>query len=276
MADQIEGPERKEIQDRTSPPAYVVYEAIRREGENELRRSSWALIWSGLAAGLSMGFSLVAEGLLRAGLPKGAPWVPLISKLGYSVGFLIVILGRQQLFTENTLTPILPLLRRPGLRIFFHVMRLWIVVLLANLVGAFLFAWAIGNFGVFDPGLRHTFSLIGYEAIAAGFWTILVRAVFAGWLVALVVWLLPMAESGRIMVIVVITYVIGLAHFSHVIAGSVETFYIVTNGTLTWSQWFLGFFFPTLLGNILGGVALVAAINHGQVVSGGDKEPIDL
>src|SRR5690349_9073033 len=104
-----------EAEERSSPSGKIVYKAILKEAEDELERPSSALFWSGLAAGLSMGFSLVGEGLLRAHLPD-KPWRPLVAKLGYSVGFLIVILGRQQLFTENTLTPILPLLQRRDAR----------------------------------------------------------------------------------------------------------------------------------------------------------------
>src|SRR5215207_8851999 len=103
--------EHREAEERSAPSGKVVYKAILKEGEGELARSSSALFWSGLAAGLSMGLSMIAEGLLHAHLPD-APWRPLVAKFGYSVGFLIVILGRQQLFTENTLTPVLPLLRR--------------------------------------------------------------------------------------------------------------------------------------------------------------------
>jgi formate-nitrite transporter family protein len=101
----------QEIHERSSPTGAVVYAAIRKEGDEELERATAALAWSGLAAGLSMGFSFATEAMLRAALPE-TPWRPLIAKLGYSVGFLIVVLGRQQLFTENTLTVILPVLRR--------------------------------------------------------------------------------------------------------------------------------------------------------------------
>src|SRR5579863_122394 len=89
--------EERQVQERVAIGAHVVHETIRREGEEELCRPASALAWSGLAAGLSMGFSLVAEGLLAAGLPR-ASWTPLVAKLGYSVGFLIVVLGRQQLY----------------------------------------------------------------------------------------------------------------------------------------------------------------------------------
>src|SRR5438309_7454841 len=107
-----------------------------------------------------MGFSLIAEGLLRAALPD-TPWRPLITKFGYSAGFLLVILGRQQLFTENTLTPILPLLHRNSSAMFWNVVRLWSVVFAANLVGALAIAWVMGNTEVFRPEVRHAFSEIG-------------------------------------------------------------------------------------------------------------------
>ncbi|MFC4638927.1 formate/nitrite transporter family protein [Deinococcus hohokamensis] len=219
-----------------------------------------------MAAGLSMGFSLVAEGLLRHHLPD-VSWRPLIAKFGYSVGFLIVVLGRQQLFTENTLTPILPLMHDWSLHKLWQVLRLWAVVLLTNLIGAFLFAWVVGNTEVFDPGVRATFTEIGRAAAEPPFWTLLIRGVFAGWLIALMVWLLPAAQTARVSVII-ITFLVGLGEFSHIIAGSVEVLYLVMTGALNFAKYLLDYMLPTLFGNILGGVALVAALNHAQVVSG--------
>jgi formate/nitrite transporter FocA (FNT family) len=108
--------------------------AIRYDGEEELNRPISALAWSGLAAGMSMGFSLVAEALFRTYLPD-QPWRPLITSLGYPLGFLIVIIGRQQLFTENTLTAIIPLLARRNTATLLRVARLWTVVLVANPCG---------------------------------------------------------------------------------------------------------------------------------------------
>ena len=116
--------QEQEAEDRTSVSALVVHEAIRKDGDEELRRPISALAWSGLAAGLSMGFSFVAEALFRTYTPA-APWRPLITNLGYPLGFLIVIVGRQQLFTENTLTAIIPLLARRNLATFWQVLRLW-------------------------------------------------------------------------------------------------------------------------------------------------------
>lgn len=262
--------ELHDVEERIPPRAAVVYETIRRQGEEELHRPGWALAWSGLAAGLSMGFSLMTEGLLRQGLPD-APWERLVSALGYCVGFLIVILGRQQLFTENTLTPILPLLARPRLKTLLRVLRLWGIVLAANLTGALLFALAVGTTDVFEPELKQVFAEIGKSVVSYGFGTTLMRAIFAGWLIALMVWLLPLAETARVWVIIIITYIVGLAHLSHSIAGSLEAFYAAIVGVTTWSQVLFGFVVPTVIGNIIGGVALVALINYAQVFSGAHK-----
>lgn len=265
----LEAAEQAEVEHRSAPRPLVVHEVIRREGESELARSSSALAWSGLAAGLSMGFSLVAQGLLQAHLPD-AFWRPLVVKLGYSVGFLIVILGRQQLFTENTLTPILVLLARPRGSVLLNVLRLWSVVLATNLLGALFFAVAIGHSEVFAPPVRQAFLEIGRESLAGGFWTVLLRGIFAGWLIALMVWLLPAAETARVSIITLLTFLVGLGGLAHIIAGSVEALYVVVTGQAAWAD-YLHFMLPTLLGNVLGGVALVAALNHAQVVSG-EKE----
>ena len=91
-----------------------------------------------------MGFSLVPQGAVLPYLPD-ARWSVLVAKVGYTVGFLIVVLGRQQLFTENTLTPILPLLSQGGRSRLLNVLRLWGIVLAATLAGALMFAWIISH-----------------------------------------------------------------------------------------------------------------------------------
>jgi formate/nitrite transporter FocA (FNT family) len=261
--------EKKQVEERLAIGPHVVYETIRREGEEELQRTASSLAWSGLAAGLSMGFSFIAEGLLTSHLPD-QPWRPLITRLGYSVGFLIVVLGRQQLFTENTLTVVLPLLIRKDLSTLFRMLRLWVVVLAANLVGTFLFALCIGKIPIFDAHIQHTLHEIGAAHLGASFGIVLMRAVFAGWLLALMVWLLPGAESARVSIIIIITYLIGISSFNHIIAGSTTIFYLIATHSASWGQYVTQFFIPTLLGNVIGGVSLVAALGHAQVV--GRKE----
>lgn len=270
----IKPQEKKEILRRGAPRAAVVYETIRLEGEDELLRPPRALAWSGLAAGLSMGFSMVAQGLLREGLPD-APWAHLITSFGYSIGFLIVILGRQQLFTENTLTPILQLLARRDLETLGKVSRLWAVVLCSNLLGALLFAWVVAKTQAFSPEMRLIFRDLSIEATSGSFGEIFIKAVFAGWLIALMVWLLPFAETARVTVIILITYLVGVAHLAHSIAGAVEAFYIAVRADITFFQALSGFLLPTILGNIVGGVTLVAVINYAQVFSGSSSDGFD-
>ena len=243
---------------------------IRQEGEDELRRPATALAWSGLAAGLSMGFSFVAEALLTAHLPD-RPWRQLISKSGYSVGFLIVILGKQQLFTENTLTVILPLLLHKSLKTLLLVARLWSIVLAANLVGTLLFGFALAHISLFDPTTQQTFGAIASSHLGGTFGTLLARAIFAGWLIALMVWLLPGAEQSRVAVIIIVTYLVGLGGLSHIVAGSTILFFAVFTKMISWNSYVIHFFLPTLLGNIVGGVSLVAALAHGQVVGGQEE-----
>jgi len=260
--------ELEEARRRSAVTALVVHEAVRLEGEEELRRPLEAVAFSGLAAGLSMGFSFIAEGLLNAYLPDTS-WAPLVIKLGYPVGFLIVILGRQQLFTETTVTVVLPLLTRRTVATLVRLLEFWGVVLGANLLGTLLIATILGVTNAYGPVVKVQFAQLGYAALSPDFGGTVVRAVFAGWIVATVVWLQPAAgPGGRVAVIVALTYLVGLANLSHIIAGSVETLFLVTTGRLDWLTWLGRFMVPTLLGNTLGGVAFVAALNHAQVVAG--------
>jgi formate/nitrite transporter FocA (FNT family) len=261
--------EQREVHARSSVTLPVVHEAIRKQGDEELSRSSQALAWSGLAAGFSMGMCLVVQGLLQAHLPD-APWRILIVRLGYPFGFLMVVGGRQQLFTENTLSPIIPLLKRRDRTTFFKVIKLWVSVLAANIVGVHIAAWVLSNTPAFPPDVQQAFQEIARQAIAVSFWTAALRGIFAGWLIAMMVWILAVMHNSRLPVILIMTYVIGLGGFTHIVAGSAEALFLVWNGSISWWSYALGYALPTLVGNVLGGVALVAALNHAQVVAGTD------
>jgi formate/nitrite transporter FocA (FNT family) len=268
---QLSKTEEGEVRKRRGLRAAVVFEAVRREGETELSRAPLALAFSGLSAGLSMGFSLIVTGLLRAYLPD-QPWRVLVENFGYTSGFLIVVLGRQQLFTENTLTVILPLLDDTDKqRTLYRVARLWVIVLLANLVGALLVALVLVHTPAFMPPVQSAFLQLSREASAPGFWPVLVRGVFAGWLIALMVWLLPVADTQKLWVVVILTYIVGLAGLSHIVAGSVEVLYGVVAGATAWSTYFGAFLLPVFIGNVIGGVLLVSLVNYGQVKPEGSE-----
>lgn len=254
--------EIEEADDRSSTTAKVIHEAVRLEGTEELGRPSSSLWWSGLAAGLTMGCSMVAQGILQASLPA-APWRELVSNFGYCLGFVCVTMGRQQLFTESTLTVVLPVLHKTHhVR---HVARYWCIVFAANIVGTFLFAAAASIPGLFKPDTVQAFIELGQHVVEPGFVGVLVKGVFAGWLIALMVWLLPAAASARFFVIVAVTWLISAAKFSHVIAGSSEAAFAALHGAIRWDQYAATFMLPALIGNSIGGVVFVALLNHAQV-----------
>ena len=255
--------ERKASEEHV-PEGELIYRAIRQDGDHALCLSSRELAWSGLAAGISMGFSLIGEGLLRAHLPE-APWTPLVTKFGYALGFLIVILGRQQLFTEQTLSSILPLLSsdRPHGNLA-NVARLWTIVLIANVVGTAAIALVTAWTPAFSGEVQAAFSSIGNETLTHGFGTQFVRAIYAGFLIATMVWLLPGAGHARLWIVVILAYFVGIGQLTHVIAGSSEGLYVVFRGERALGDYVVHFLAPAFLGNSVGGVALVASLAHAQ------------
>ena len=244
--------------------ALVIHEVLRDEGEFELRRPPAALLWSGLAAGLSMGFSFLSLALLQAYLPE-APWRHVLASFGYCVGFVITVLGKQQLFTETTLTAMLPVFYHPRWKSVGILLRMWAVVQFANIAGTIAFAFLLSSHDLFGPEVRHALSAASAASISDGFIPMMLKAMLAGWMIALMVWVLPSAESAGLFVIVLMTYVIALGHFSHIIAGSAEAAFAVFTGAATIGDYFTRFFLPTILGNLFGGVTLAALLNHAPV-----------
>jgi formate/nitrite transporter FocA (FNT family) len=260
-SDKLDDAEKDQAAQHSAPPALVIHEIVRQEGEEELERRAGAIVWSGLAAGLSMGFSFLTLALIQSSLP-GAPWRGLIDGSGYSVGFVIAVLGRQELFTESTLTAVLPLLVRRDLMTLLALLRFWAIVLAANIAGTFIFAELLTFNGLFSEPIRQSLLEIGRDSVAGSFWPTLIKALLAGWLIALMVWLLPAAKSARLFVIILLTYVVAIGRFPHIIAGSVEAFFAVISGEASLREYLIGFFVPTMIGNTIGGVALVALLNH--------------
>lgn len=254
----------KTVDEIARPDAYVLHEAIRLGGDEELRRHGGALFLSAFAAGLSIALSLIVPGVLKSHLPE-ADWAKVVTSMGYAVGFLVVVLGRQQLFTENTITPVLPLLHDRSVKTTWRVLRLWTIVLCGNLLGTLAISLLIAHAGAFEPPVQKAFAEISHDAIAHDFAATFVKAIFAGWMIALMVWFLPATGSAAPFIIMLMTWLVSLCSLAHVVAGSVEAFYLVVTGAATIGEYIQRFFLPTLLGNLFGGVALVAVLNYGQV-----------
>lgn len=261
--------EHREVRDKSPPRAAVLHEVIRRSGDAELKRGFAALAWSSLAAGMTMGFSLLARGVLRRHL-AGVGGAPLIDAFGYTFGFLAVILARQQLFTENTLTAVLPFMTRPGWRNFALLLRLWAVVLVGNLLGVSLFAFGLLHLQQFDAPTERAFVDIGRELMQNTPFEMFSKGILAGWIIAMMVWMLAASERSRLAIIVICTYLIAIGGFTHIIVGSAEAMYMVFAGEISFADAVLHFGLPTLAGNVVGGSLIFGLISHAQVRSDGN------
>jgi formate-nitrite transporter family protein len=257
--------EVEDIEERSSPRTPVIYEIIRRLGEEEMARPLISLWWSGLAAGLSISFSLLAEAILQTHLPD-EPWRPLIASFGYSVGFIMVVLARQQLFTENTITVVLPVMAEFTPRNLALSGRLWLIVLVANMAGTLFAALFCSFIPVLTPELKDGMLAISREIAGHGYFEMFAKAITAGFLMAAMVWLIPSANAAQVHIVTLMTYLIAAGGFMHIIAGSMEAFMLLLNGDLTWASMALHFILPVLAGNIVGGTALFALLSYAQVM----------
>ncbi|GAB5378583.1 MAG: formate/nitrite transporter family protein [Acuticoccus sp.] len=257
--------EEEDAIERAGPRPQVVYASISARGLEELRRPAISLFGSGVAAGLILMMSVVAEGLLSQHLPAFGGR-ELVADIGYTFGFLLVILGRLQLFTENTITPVLPLLAKPSRRTLWRTGRLWAVVFAANMVGTMLAAVLLAWGGIVtDPQMAAIVDVSMKVTEHTPFET-LRYGVIAGCLIAALVWVIPSARGGEFFLVFFVTYVIALGDFTHVIAGAGEGFVLLLEGDVGPGFVLFGLIVPAFVGNVLGGTVLFATLAYVQVM----------
>lgn len=256
--------EERDVTDRSAPRAPVIYEVVRRQGEEEMQRPAASLWWSGVAGGLSISFSLLAQAVLQLRLPQ-AQWTPLVVALGYPVGFLMVVLGRQQLFTESTITLVLPVMAQRTRANFATLARVWSIILAANLAGTLVAALFCSFTPVLDAATLEAMRELSRHALDKPGTVLLFEAITAGFLMAAMVWMLPSAEGAQFPVIFLVTYLIAIAGSAHIVAGSIEAFLLLAAGTIGPWQALAGFAVPTLVGNVIGGTGLFALLSYAQV-----------
>ncbi|HUI22300.1 MAG TPA: formate/nitrite transporter family protein [Methylocella sp.] len=257
--------EIEKIEEKSQPRTPVIYEIVRRLGEEEMCRPLVSLWWSGIAAGLSLSFSLLAQAVLYVHLPD-APWRLLVTSFGYSVGFLMVVLSRQQLFTENTITVVLPVMKQFTLSNLGKLARLWSIVFLANMVGTFFAAVFCSFTPVLTPELRAGMLEISRNMMENGWNEMFFKGISGGFLVAAMVWLVASTATAQFQTVTLMSYLIAAGGFTHIVAGSVEAFMLVVNNQLSIGVMAGSFVAPVLMGNIVGGAALFALISYAQVM----------
>ena len=276
--DEAEAHESEEERSADGPTLYSaeeIHDHVRAVADKELTRSARELAWSGLASGLSIGFSFLAGAFLTQFFPPSMH--TLATALGYPLGFIFVVHAQHQLFTENTLEPVTPLLKERDAKTLKRLLRLWGIVLPLNLVGALIFALVLAHTPVVDGELHAPLMDVARAGTEGGFGLVLYRGIWAGWLIALMAWLISSTQNtiAQMALVWLATAPIAAFGFKHSIAGAVEAFYRATLGDAGWGSMLWQFEVPALIGNIIGGVVLVALVNYGQVASSrsGKKKP---
>lgn len=252
-------------QSGTRLTAVEIHDNILEPGEKEMERPAASLLWSSLASGLVIGFSFLASAFASQLVSEEHRHAA--AAAAYPIGFIFVIMARSELFTENTLVPVIPFLEHRDRETFLKLLRMWGLLLLGNLVGALIFGWVLARTPVVSVELHPSLTRMAAEATSGGFGQVVYAGVFAGWLIALLTWLLASTHStgAQIALIWLCTAPISALQFRHSIAGSVEAFYRASAGEASWGSMLGNFVVPSVLGNAIGGVLLVALLNYGQV-----------
>lgn len=245
--------------------AVEIHDNILEPAKKEMDRPAMSLLWSALASGMVIGFSFLASAF--AAHLVSEPYQAAAAAAAYPLGFIFVVMARSELFTENTLDPVVPLLEQRNRETFRKLLRMWGLLLAGNLVGAVIFGWVLARTPVVQPELHPSLMKIATEVSSGGFGQVVYAGVFAGWLIALLSWLLASTHStaAQIVLIWLCTAPISALHFRHSIAGSVEAFYRAAAGGASWGSMLGQFVVPSVIGNAIGGVLLVALLNYGQV-----------
>ena len=255
--------QKHRVNDKLRLSPATIYEIVSREGSAELSRKLSALGWSGLAAGFAISFSMLAEAYIKMYLPE-TQYKPLIENMGYTFGFIIVIMARLQLFTENTITVMLPLFENPAWRNISRTLKLWGVVFATNLVGTFIVALLVTKFNFANPEQYEAIVDLSKHAILRDLSAVFIQGIPAGFLIAALVWMLPSAENNEFFVIFLMIYLIALGDFTHVVAGSAEAFVLLLANEASMIQAF-GYIGMAGAGNIIGGTGLFALLAYAQV-----------
>lgn len=258
------------MQESTRRSAQEIFDGVLRSAREELARPTLGLLFSGFVGGMGMGLTGLSVALALSYLGN-APTAQFISFCFYPIGFIVVIVGRAQLFTENTLFPVALVLDERG-----HVLntlRLWGAVFVANVAGAVFFGWLVMKTGALAPNFADALAGLGTEAVQGHFLLLFIKAVIGGWLIALVAWMVTASHwtIGQVAVIWMLTFIVGAGRFSHCIASSAEIVAAVMSGHLHFSNYF-AWLLPVTMGNITGGVFIVSVLNYGQVRMGTDGQ----
>jgi formate/nitrite transporter FocA (FNT family) len=247
-----------ENSDAQSPGA--LWEQGVEEGERRLRRRPLSAAATGLVGGFDVMIGVAVDTVLAGALSSVMPLklAAVIGAVVFGIGFVLISIGRSELFSENFLIPVGAVLerRRPARLL----LRMWIPTLLANVAGMFILALIFSTPGVLDHraviAAGHVADVLAARSALAAF----ASAVLAGLVMTLWTWLgiALRTDIARALVALVIGFTIAAPVMNHVIVGTGEMMFGVLGGAshATWADVGTNFLLA-LAGNLVGGTMFV-------------------
>jgi formate/nitrite transporter FocA (FNT family) len=267
------GPAESHQKNLARPTAEDIFQQVALNAKTELKRTTTSLAISGFAGGIFMGLSGLGSALVL-GLFGASPMTHFVASMFYPIGFIVVIIGRAQLFTENTLYPVALVLSEK--RELWNTLRLWCTVLPANVCGALAFAALAARTSALPVATKEALVQLGLTAAhtspSAIFWS----GVTAGWIIATAAWLVSGSHSitGSVMILWILTFVVGLGNFAHCIATSGEILSAVLVHQLPAIS-YLHWLWIAVAGNVCGGVFMVTLLEYGQAILAKGERPVE-
>ncbi len=245
------------------------------EGQETYHRSSAGTFYSALLAGLEIGFSylLLCTVFTFFSSHYSEATVFKLMALVYPVGFILVVLGRSLLFTEQTSLLSLPFFHKK--QSFGSLLKLWGTVIAGNMIGGFIITlilvWIGPQLHIYN---EEAFEKIALHVVDYSGHVILISAILAGWLMGLLSWLLTSTKDtiSKMLIIALITFVLAFTGLHHSIIGNIEVFAgLITSPKISFGD-YATFQSLALLGNAIGGFVFVGLFKYRTFVAGVKNE----
>ncbi|MDA8052633.1 MAG: formate/nitrite transporter family protein [Deltaproteobacteria bacterium] len=248
-----------------------IFKASVEVGQTRLNRTWLEMSMSGLIAGMNVTFGIIASSYVAGATAPfvGANISKIFGALFFPIGFIFLMIGKSELFTENFLVPVTSVIAKKNK--IGSLFKLWSLTLIGNMAGIFIFALAIaGSLNQLVPSfvVSHIHSVANSYMSKSPFVMVL-SAIFAGWLITLMTWLLIASRGtlARIFIIWIVGFLIFLNSFSHIVVASSEILIAINTGShISYLSWLYPYVPLTIIGNMIGGLFFVTILQYLQIL----------
>ena len=254
-----------------APTPADVYERAVKEGRRRLGASFLELVAVGFNAGFTIVFGVAAYGILHGLVePRFGPEMAKVAgAAGFGLGLLFLIVSRAELFTENFFDPVATAIDERASGLVVRLLRLWLVVLVLNLVGGAVLTVLLSIDGVMPAAAEHSLRLASEEIVAKPGLALFVNALVGGALVTLLSFLLQSVDTvlGRMIAAAAVGFLLAVGPFAHVVVTAMHLLFgglagakiTLTNGVAVVAI--------TMAGNVIGGLGFVTLSHIAQARS---------